>query len=147
MSDFASARTRYREAALDYWVYVEAGDADAANEEARNGDAIVQELETLGKVVDLLEPLLKDADPEVRFAAASDLLDRGVEEAARVLEELAADPKGLIAPTAHLRLVTDASQEVAPPSQSDIPTSCCLTVEPSGGAEGIIPYGPVHPSR
>jgi hypothetical protein len=56
-------------------------------------------------LVELLEPLLDDADDEVRYGAASYLLDTEISErASRVLEELAENPKGLLAPTARMRL-------------------------------------------
>ncbi|MBW3613906.1 MAG: hypothetical protein KY439_01165 [Actinobacteria bacterium] len=106
MRDLATARTRFRDAALAYWVCVQSGDTDGANEETEKGDAIVREWTSEGREVELLKPLLVDADPEVRFAAASHLLDANVTEAATVLEDLAADPAGLIAPTARLRLMT-----------------------------------------
>jgi len=106
MPDLASDRTRFRDAALAYWVSVQSGDTDGANEETDKGDAIVREWATEGRDVELLKPLLVDTDPEVRFAAASYLLDSDVPEATTVLEELAADPGGMIAPTARLRLMT-----------------------------------------
>jgi hypothetical protein len=106
MPDLAASRTRFRDAALAYWVSVLSGDSDGANEETSKGDAIVQEWASMDREVELLKPLLVDADPEVRFAAASHLLDSDIEEAVSVLEELAADPSGMIAPTARLRLMT-----------------------------------------
>jgi hypothetical protein len=101
----AASRARFRDAALAYWVLVHSGDTDGANEETSNGDAIVQEWASMGREIELLKPLLVDADPEVRFAAASHLLDSDIDEAVSVLEELAADPSGMIAPTARLRLM------------------------------------------
>lgn len=106
MRDLATDRTRFRDAALAYWVSVQSGDTDGANEETDKGDAIVREWASEGREVELLTPLLADADAEVRFAAASHLLDSDVIEAATVLEDLAADPAGMIAPTARLRLTT-----------------------------------------
>lgn len=106
MRDLAADRTRFRDAALAYWVSVQSGDTDGANEETEKGDAIVRDWATEGREVELLKSLLVDADPEVRFAAASHLLDSDVVEAVTVLEDLAAEPAGMIAPTARLRLMT-----------------------------------------
>jgi hypothetical protein len=105
MPDLAASRSRFRETALAYWVSVRAGDADAATEQTSKGDAIVQEWARIGREAELLKPLLGDAESEVRFAAASHLLDSDP-EAVSVLEDLAGDSLGLIAPTARLRLMT-----------------------------------------
>lgn len=110
MPDLAADRTRFRDAALAYWVSVQSGDTDGANEETSKGDAIVRVWAAEGRQVELLKPLLNDADPEVRFAAASHLLDANMPEAVAVLEELAADPSGMIAPAARLRLMTRRRQ-------------------------------------
>lgn len=109
MPDLAAARTRFRDAALAYWVSVQSGDSDGANEATEKSDAIVQEWVDQGRKVELLKPLLVDADPEVRFAAASHLFNSDVPEAIAVLEQLAGDPDGMIAPTARLRLMTRRS--------------------------------------
>jgi uncharacterized protein (DUF2336 family) len=107
MNDLATARTRFREAALNYWVALGENDADRANDESATGDGLVRHWADRDKVRELLEPLLRDADPEVRFAAASQLLNHGDERPAiAVLKELQADPSGMVAPTARLRLAT-----------------------------------------
>jgi hypothetical protein len=107
MIDVADARTRFREAALNYRVALSEKDADRANDETATSDNLVKHWADQDKVRDLLELLLNDADPEVRFAAASHLLNHGGEGAAvLVLEELQATPSGLVAPTARLRLLS-----------------------------------------
>jgi hypothetical protein len=106
LSDLATSRTRFREAALNYWVALKERDSDKANDESAKTDSIVAEWVANGQVGELLEPLARDADEEVRFAAASHLLSHGGEDLGiPVLEALQALPRGLVAPTARLRLM------------------------------------------
>jgi hypothetical protein len=94
--DMATSRVRYREAALNYWVALREKDTDRANDETAAGDLIVQQWAAEGRVVEFLEPMLRDADPEVRFAAASDLLSEGDDRVVKVLEELQSQSRGVI---------------------------------------------------
>jgi hypothetical protein len=76
----------YREHAIAFW---RERDTDAANAHTDAGDKIIQRWTAEGNIRDILLPLLKDSAPEVRYAAAADLL--GIGESAQaipVLEEL-----------------------------------------------------------
>jgi hypothetical protein len=101
----ATGRSRYREAALNYWVALREKDSHRANDEAATGDRLVEEWAQQGRARDFLLPMLADDDPEVRFAAASHLLSKGGEDdALPVLEQLQTD-SSMIGPTARLRLM------------------------------------------
>jgi hypothetical protein len=96
----------YRGYAQAFWTAIGEGDSELANRQTDAGDAIVAIWREAGTLEEALEPLLDDASAEVRYAAASDLLDsRASKHAMAVLEALQMDPNGLIAPTARLRLM------------------------------------------
>jgi len=99
-SRMAEARLRYRDAALNYWVALREKDSDRANDETAAGDELVRQWAGEGRAREFLEPMLHDADPEVRFAAASHLLgETGDDEALGVLTELQGE-SSMIGPTA-----------------------------------------------
>lgn len=104
--DLPTSRIRFREAALNFWAALHEKDVDRANEETAKGEQLLGDCAEQGRACEFLEPLLKDADPEVRFAAASLLLPHGGEDVALpVLEELKSHPS-MVGPTAWLRLKT-----------------------------------------
>ena len=110
MSDslnLSEARQAYAEHATGYWSEIRNSDSEAANRHTEAGDVIVSAWTGAGRLTELLEPLLQDSSAQVRYASASDLLGTELSDRAiAVLEELQADPKGLVAPTARLRLMT-----------------------------------------
>jgi len=65
-SDLSTSYTRYREAALNFWVALREKDADRANAETATTDRLVDESAEQGRVREFLEPMLNDADPQVR---------------------------------------------------------------------------------
>jgi uncharacterized protein (DUF2336 family) len=101
------ARGAFREFAIAYWSAVREGNPKLADKQTAAGDAIVANSKLAGQLANLLGPLLEDSSPEVRYAAAAHLLESELSSvAATVLEQLQGDPKGLVAPTARLRLMT-----------------------------------------
>ena len=103
--DMPASRIRFRKGALNFWVALHEKDVDRANEETAEGDRLVEYWATRGRVREFLGPMVKDGDPEVRFAAASHLLSHGGEDKAlRVLEELQFE-SSMIGPSARLRLM------------------------------------------
>ena len=101
-----TSRVRFREAALNFWVALHEKDSDRANDESAESDRLVEDWAQQGRAREFLEPMLQDADPKVRFAAASHLLRHGAEDAAlRVLEGLQSQ-SSMIGPSARLRLMT-----------------------------------------
>ena len=101
--DMPTSRIRYREAAKNFWVALRVKDATARRGDC-GGRRLVEYWSSQGHAREFLEPMLKDGDPEVRFAAASDLLSHGGEDTAiRALEELQSE-SSMIGPTAWLRL-------------------------------------------
>jgi len=101
------AREAFRASAIAFWTLIREGNSQAANRNTDAGDAVVERLAAEGLLLPALRPLLGDAVPAVRYAAAASLLNRGLDkECERVLEELQEDPRGLIAPTARLLLMT-----------------------------------------
>jgi uncharacterized protein (DUF2336 family) len=105
--EVATARRAFRDFAIASWLAIRAGDSKLANRQTDSGDAIVANSKREGQLQDLLGPLLEDRSPEVRYAAAAHLLDSELSSsAASVLERLQEDPKGLIAPTARILLMT-----------------------------------------
>ena len=102
--DMPTSRVRFREAALNFWVALHEKDSDRANDESAECERLVRSWEAEGRAREFLEPLVRDADPEVRFAAASSLLALGeADPAIRVLEDLRAE-SSMIGPSAWLRL-------------------------------------------
>jgi hypothetical protein len=102
--DMPTARVHYREAAVNFWVALREKDAIRANEESARADRLAEDWARQGRAGEFLEPLLHDVDPEVRFAAASDLLLHSDEDTAiRLLEELQSE-SSVVGPTAWLRL-------------------------------------------
>ena|SRR6266480_924503 len=105
MSELGTARTQFREAALNFWVALTEKDSDRANEETATCERIVAEWAEKGRVLEFLQPLIKDADDEVRFAAASISLNYGAADLGiPVLEGLRESSRGFIGPSAGLRL-------------------------------------------
>jgi hypothetical protein len=102
--DMPKSRLRYRQAAVNYWVALREKDADRANDESGVADRLVRQWAAQDRALEFLQPMLCDADPEVRFAAASSLLREGDNRAVGVLEELQSQPT-VIGPTARLRLM------------------------------------------
>jgi len=104
--DMPTSRTRFSEAALNFWVALREKDADRANDETAAGEQLVEDWARQDRAREFLEPMLRDADPKVRFAAASTLLSHGEEDVALpVLEELKSD-SSMVGPAAWLRLKT-----------------------------------------
>lgn len=92
------------------WAIAMEGDDDAtatANSQIAELDALAQRWVAAGSLRVILEPLLRDEDPNVRCAASGYLLRNGGEEQARpVLEALAEDDDlGLAASTADSMLM------------------------------------------
>src|SRR5260370_415967 len=76
----------YREHAIVFW---RERDRGAANAHTDAGDKIIQRWTAEDTIRDILLPLLEDSAPEVRYAAAADLLGIGESaQAVPVLEEL-----------------------------------------------------------
>src|SRR4051794_13209354 len=63
-SDLSTSYTRYREAALNFWVALREKGADRANAETATTDRLVDESAEQGRVREFLEPMLNDADPQ-----------------------------------------------------------------------------------
>ena len=105
MKTLEEARHEFRQTATEFWARLRDKDSRSANKQTDRGDALVAEWSAAGQIDELLLPLLDDANTEVRYAAAAHLLTLGhAERAVPVLEELARNPKGLLAPTAGLLL-------------------------------------------
>jgi hypothetical protein len=106
-SDPQDAREAFRQSAMGYWAEVRAGDAKSADLQTAAGDVIVATWRRDGRLAELLGPLLQDPSQEVRYAAAAHLLGTELTgHAVSVLEALQSDPRGLLASTARLRLMT-----------------------------------------
>jgi hypothetical protein len=106
-SDLEAARIAFRDAAIGYWSQVGRGDPQSADRHTDASDSIVLAWSARSRLTELLLPLLEEDSLEVRYAAASYLLGTpATAPAVAVLEILQEDPKGLIAPTARLRLMT-----------------------------------------
>jgi hypothetical protein len=98
-------RAAFATTARGVWDTMREKDSRRANAQTEAGDRIVEHWSQQGRAIELLLPLLTDPSTEVRFAAAAHLLNLGAANAAvRVLEELASNPKGLVAPAAGLLL-------------------------------------------
>lgn len=106
-AELVQARNDFRDQALTFWALLRQADSAAANENTDAADALIAQWATDGVLLRVVRPLLLDAEPAVRYAAAVALLNQGLDdECERVLRELQTDPKGLIAPTARLLLMT-----------------------------------------
>lgn len=101
-----SDRAELIESATGYWAKITQGDRRGADRHTRAGERIVGRWHAEGRVDALLCPLLEHASEEVRYAAAAHLfsLNLAREVPVAVLEELAKNPAGLVAPTARLLL-------------------------------------------
>lgn len=69
---------------------LEDGDPAASEAEAARGERVAARWDELGRILELLHPLLDDTEPEsMRFAAATYLLEHGLaDEAVPVLESV-----------------------------------------------------------
>ncbi len=80
---------------------LEDGDPAAADAEAARGERVAERWADLGRIIDLLKPLLDDTEPEsMRFAAASYLFQHGYGEDAVPILESIRDDDGLNAAAA-----------------------------------------------
>lgn len=102
-----SVRRSYVQHASQFWELLKTKGAVRANRETDALDELIKDWGVQGSVYDLLFPLLAHDDEAVRYAAAAaDLLSHGAPvEAIGVLQELAKNPTGFIAPTARLLLM------------------------------------------
>lgn len=74
------------------------GDKKGTNQQVKKNDDIVAQWKKNASIEDLLFSLVSHASLEVRFAAATYLIDSNHKTiATQVLKELAADPKGVVA--------------------------------------------------
>ncbi len=106
-SEILKARDDFRTQATAVWASLREGDSAKANANTDEADAQVERWAADGVLLAIVRPLLDDAAPVVRYAAAAGLLGHGIDkDCEQVLEELQSDPKGLIAPTARLLLMT-----------------------------------------
>ncbi|NPU90851.1 MAG: hypothetical protein HPY82_02980 [Gammaproteobacteria bacterium] len=91
--------------AESYWLDIKGGNSKAANKKIKENEKIVQRLVECDEVVGCLARLLEHESDYVRFSAAAHLVKWGLrEQSIAVLRELAANPKGLVAPTAKIVL-------------------------------------------
>ena len=71
---------------------LEDGDPASADAEAARGARVAERWEDLGRIFDLLDPLLGETEPEsMRFAAASYLFEQGYDDAVPILERIRDD--------------------------------------------------------
>ncbi|MRW82626.1 hypothetical protein GJ698_00785 [Pseudoduganella sp. FT26W] len=82
--------------AVGYWQCIENGNSKSANLAEKRNKKIIMHLGNFATA--LLEPLLSHPSDAVRFAAAAHLMKTEVsDEAAKVLQDLAQNPLGLMA--------------------------------------------------
>lgn len=85
---------------------LEDGDPASADAEAARGARVAERWEELGRIFDLLDPLLEETEPEsMRFAAASYLLEQGYDADAVPILERIRDDDGPAAAAARAMLV------------------------------------------
>ncbi len=85
---------------------LEDGDPASADAEAARGERVAERWEELGRIFDLLDPLLEETEPEsMRFAAASYLLEQGYDADAVPILERIRDDDGPAAAAARAMLV------------------------------------------
>src|SRR5437764_15300696 len=107
MSELGTARTQFREAALNFWFALTEKDSDRANEETATCERIVAEWAEKERALEFLQPLIKDEDDEVRLAAASISLNYGAADLGIPdLEGLRASSRGFMSASDRLRLRT-----------------------------------------
>lgn len=101
-------RAEFVESATGYWSEIAQGDRRRADRHTRAGEKIVGRWHAEGHAEELLRPLLEHENDEVRYAAAAHLLSLELagDVPVAVLEALAQNPLGLVAPTARLLLRT-----------------------------------------
>ena len=84
-----SDRAAFREAAQQYGSGVLGGDVESAAKGSASVDGLADRLRVQERLVEVLEPLLEDENPQVRFAAAAHLNRDGHVRAHLLLQELA----------------------------------------------------------